>query len=148
MNPSDNLKKDNLKNKFLKLHDESLLWLNELEFMQDEQIFLENLLSSHFLDLSTPKLYDPTRRLIKKIKEVEKMSNELIDTIHIHNKHMATFIESLQTSGEKVLEKEHDQIEIDFNTITLKFKYIKKKVFSMIKEIMKDHKQKLFLKMQ
>ncbi len=148
MKPSDNLKKDNLKNKLLKLHDESLLWLNELEFMQDEQIFLENLLSSHFLDLSTPKLYDPTRKLIKKIKDLEKMSYELIDTIHIHNKHMATLIESLQISGKNALKKEHDQIEIDFNTVKLNFKYVKKKVFRMIKEIMKDHKQKLLLKMQ
>ena len=145
MKTTDNLKKEKMKNKLLKLHDETLLWLNELEFMQDEHIFLEHLLSSHFLDLSTEKLYDPTRKLIKKLKEVEKWNAELVDSIHVHNKHMATWIESLHTNGKKSLTKEHNQIKSDFETYTINFKYVKKKIFSMIKEIMREHKQKLLL---
>ena len=53
MKTTDNLKKEKMKNKLSKLHDESLIWLNELKFAHDEHIFLEHLLSSHFLDLST-----------------------------------------------------------------------------------------------
>jgi len=145
MKTSDNLKKGKKKNKLLKLHDETLHWLNELQFMQDEQTFLEHLLSSHFLDLSTEKLYDPTRKLIKKLKDVEKTSDKLFDTVHVHNKHMATYMESLRSNGKNDLIHEHNQIKIDFETFTRDFKYVKKKTFSMIKEIMKDHKQKLLL---
>ncbi len=145
MKTSDNLKRDKKKNKLLKLHDENLHWLNELQFIQDEQVFLEHLLSAHFLDLSTEKLYDPTRKLIKKLKDVEKSNDELADTVHVHNKHMATYLESLQSNGKNDLIYEHDQIKTGFETFTRDFKYVKKKIFNMIKEIMKDHKQKLLL---
>ena len=49
------------------LHDNIVLWINELEFMNDEQIFLEHLLSTHFLDLSSENLYETTRKLIRKL---------------------------------------------------------------------------------
>ncbi len=145
MKTSDNLKRKKKRNKLLKLHDETLQWLNELQFMQDEQTFLEHLLSSHFLDLSTEELYDPTRKLIKKLKDVEKNTDKLIDIVHVHNKHMATYMESIQSNSKNDLIDEHNQINIDFETFTRDFKYVKKKIFNMIKDIMKDHKQKLLL---
>ena len=62
------------------LHESSVSWINELEFMNDEQKFLEHLLSTHFLDLSAENLYETTRKLIRKLKEVEKpgkLANDL-----------------------------------------------------------------------
>ncbi len=145
MNSTKNLEKQNFKKSYIKLHTETNHWLNELVFMQDEQIFLENLLSSHFLDLSKPKFYDPTRKLINKLKEVEKLGSELVDLIHVHNKHLATLIESLQFKGIKSLKKEHKIIKKDYEIYLLNFKYIKKKIFNMIKEIMKNNKKKLLI---
>ncbi len=63
------------------LHDASVSCMNELEFMKDEQLFLEHLLSSHFLELSAEELYDTTRKLIKKLKEVEHLGAELIEEV-------------------------------------------------------------------
>ena len=74
------------------LHDESLKWINELEFISDEQIFLENLLSSHFLQLSSSEHYDAARKLIKKLKDVEKSGRDLMDTIELHNKASTSFL--------------------------------------------------------
>lgn len=145
MNSTNILEKKNFKKSFVKLHKETNHWLNELVFMQDEHVFLENLLSSHFLDLSKPKLYDPTRKLIIKLKEVEKLGDELADSIHIHNKHLATLIESLQFKGKRSLKKEHNFIKKDFEIYLLNFKYIKKKIFNLIKEIMKKNKKKLLI---
>ena len=89
------------------LHDSSLKWITELDFINDEQAFLENLLSSHFLELSSSDHYEATRKLIKKLKEVEKSGSDLIDTIELHNKHMATLIESKQLEYDQKLELEH-----------------------------------------
>jgi len=127
------------------LHDDSLKWINELEFISDEQDFLENLLSSHFLELSSSDHYEATRKLIKKLKEVEKGGRELMDTIELHNKHMATMIESLQLEYDQRLEAEHEKIQTDFDNYVVKFKYVKKKIFGIIKQIMLDHKQKLLI---
>ena len=127
------------------LHEETMHWMNELEFMNDEQLFLEHLLGSHFLELSSSELYDTTRKLIKKLKEVEKMGRALMDTIQLHNKHMATMIESFQKEYNKSLDKEHLQIKKDFENYALNFRYVKRKIFGIIKEIMKEHKQKLLI---
>lgn len=127
------------------LHEETMNWMNELEFMSDEQSFLEHLLGSHFLELSSSELYDSTRKLIKKLKEVEKMGRALMDTIQLHNKHMATMIESFQKEFNKSLDKEHSQIKKDFDNYALNFRYVKRKIFGIIKEIMKEHKQKLLI---
>ena len=127
------------------LHDSSLKWITELDFINDEQAFLENLLSSHFLELSSSDHYEATRKLIKKLKEVEKSGSDLIDTIELHNKHMATLIESKQLEYDQKLELEHEKIQMEFDNYLVKFKYVKKKIFNIIKQIMLDHKQKLLL---
>lgn len=132
------------KNVYL-LHDDSLKWINELEFISDEQAFLENLLSSHFLELSSSDHYETTRKLIKKLKEVEKSGRDMMDTIELHNKQMATMIESLQLEYDQRLEAEHEKIQTDFDSYVVKFKYVKKKIFGIIKQIMLDHKQKLLI---
>lgn len=127
------------------LHDDSLKWINELMFIADEQVFLENLLSSHFLELSSSDHYETARKLIKKLKEVEKSGRDLMDTIELHNKHMATMIESLQLEYDVRLEADHETIQKDFDNYNVKFKYVKKKIFGIIKKIMLDHKQKLLI---
>ncbi len=138
-------KKEKFKTKLFKLHEQNVVWLTELEFAQDEHTFLENLLSAHFLELSSEKLFEPTKKLIQKLNDVEKMDNELEDAIQTHNKHVATLLESLQLEGKKDVVKEHKFIKKDFETFHLKFKFVKKKIYNMIKEIMKEHKQKLLI---
>lgn len=138
-------KKEKFRNKLFKLHEQNVTWLTELEFVQDEHIFLENLLSTHFLDLSSEKLFEPTKKLIYRLNDVKKMDNELEDAIQTHNKHVATLLESLQLDGKKDVVKEHQSIKKDFETFYLKFKFVKKKIYNMIKEIMKEHKQKLLI---
>mgnify|MGYP003574497632 FL=1 len=127
------------------LHESSVSWINELEFMNDEQKFLEHLLSTHFLDLSAEKLYETTRKLIRKLKEVENMGVELTKEIQIHNKKIAAVLEGDDKIREKDLINGHDMIQKDFESYVLKFRYVKKKIFGIIKEIMVNHKQKLLI---
>ena len=127
------------------LHESSVAWINELEFMNDEQKFLEHLLSTHFLDLSAEKLYETTRKLIRKLQEVENMGVELTQEIQIHNKKIAAVLEGDDKIREKDLINGHDMIQKDFESYVLKFRYVKKKIFGIIKEIMVNHKQKLLI---
>lgn len=127
-------------------HDETVKWINELEFMNDEQVFLESLLSSHFLELSTSEHFDTTRKLIRKLKEVEKMGKEIMDATELHNKHMATMIESFQQEYNETIERDHERIRTDLQNYIVQFRYVKKKIFAIIKEILVVHKKKLLIK--
>ena len=136
---------ENITDKVYGLHDNSLSWINDLEFMNDEQLFLEHLLSTHFLDLSSEKLYETTRKLIRKLKEVEHMGVELKKEIQLHNKKISQVIEGNNKYLEHDLYHTQKAIQRDFESYVLKFKYVKKKIFGIIKEIMINHKQKLLL---
>ena len=127
---------------YYQLHDQSVQWINEIQFMTDEQIFLEHLLSSHFLELSSSKLYETTKKLIRKLKEVESLGNDLMDKIQLHNKHVGTIIENFNKEYQVSVDREHESIKNDLDSYLLKFRYIKKKIFGIIKSIMKEHKQK------
>ena len=69
----------------------------------------------------------------------------MMDTIELHNKHMATMIENLQLEYDARLAAEHETIQNDFDNYLVKFKYVKKKIFGIIKQIMLEHKQKLLI---
>lgn len=128
-----------------KLRNTTSDWLSELEFMKDEQVFLEHLLSTHFLDLSTEKLYDPTRKLIRKLKDVEAMGTELFNDVQRLNHKIVIAVEKSSDVEDSGLLNDEKNILKDFETYTLKFRYVKKKIFAMIKEIMVHHKQKLLI---
>jgi len=131
--------------KLYELHDQSVEWINEIQFMSDEKVFLEHLLSAHFLDLSSPKLLDTTQKLIRKLNEVGALGNDLMDKIQLHNKHLGSLIESPKKLSEVDLVMEHKSIKKDLDSYVLKFRYVKKKIFNIIKEIMKVHKRKLLI---
>ncbi len=127
------------------LHELSLTYMSDLEFMRDEQSFLEHLLSSHFLELSAEELYETTRKLIRKLKEVEKLGTDLIDELTVFNKQVAATIINKDDQPATESMQKLQVFENDFSNYVLKFKYVKKKIFALIKEIMKSHKQKLLL---
>ena len=139
---------DKEKNKeiLLKFRKEILKWINELEFLQYERTFIEHLLGSHFLAISTPKLYQPTKELIKELKKVEYRGDELFVTVRIHKKRIASLIESSGPIDK--LEIEHNRIKIEFRNYVINFKEVKKNIFDMIKKIMKKDKQKFIIKNQ
>lgn len=132
--------------KYYKLHDQTIQWINEIQFMDDEQIFLEHLLSSHFLELSSPKLYETTKKLIRKLKEIETTGNDLMNKIQMHNSHLGKIIENFNEDDQLNIDREHIAIKKDLEDYILKFRYVKKKIFGIIKQILKDHKQKLLIK--
>jgi hypothetical protein len=122
--------------------------MNELEFMKDEQLFLEHLLSSHFLELSSQDLYEPTRKLIKKLKEVEHLGGDLITELQLFNKQIANSLDDKKTNVISDSLKKQRIIQTDFENYSLKFRYVKKKIFGLVKDIMIAHKQKLLINKQ
>ena len=128
------------------LHEASMLRMHEMEFMKDEQSFLEHLLSSHFLELSAEDLYETTRKLIKKLKEVEHLGVDLMSKVQLFNKKMANALDEKKPNSDDDLFLEQRIIQTDFENYSLKFRYVKKKIFRLIKEIMIAHKQKLLIK--
>jgi len=127
------------------LHEAYAVRMNELEFMKDEQSFLEHLLSSHFLELSAEELFETTRKLIKKLKEVEHLGVDLMKEVQLFNKQIAHSLDDRKSNIDIDPFQKQRIIQTDFENYSLKFRYVKKKIFGLIKEIMIAHKQKLLI---
>jgi hypothetical protein len=69
-----------------------------------------------------------------------------MDKIQLYNSHLGNIIENFNEEKELTIDREHIAIKKDIDDYLLKFRYVKKKIFGIIKEILKDHKKKLLIK--
>ena len=127
------------------LHEEVQLWIKELEFIKDEHNFLKQLLSTHFLELSSKSSYDPTKRKIELLKATDQKRKEIQGALLSHDQNIAKLYKSFKEEDLEKLVIEHDKCKQEVKLLELNFRYTKKKIFRVIKDILKAHKQKLLL---
>ncbi len=125
------------------LHEEVSEWIKELDFIQDEHEFLTHLLSAHFLELSSKDSYEAAKKKIQLLGEMNTRRAELSDFINNYDKKIASLTESNQPEGLYGILKEHAAMKSDVESFVLNFKYLKKKIFRVIKDILKSQKQLL-----
>ncbi len=134
-------KKENL----FTLHTITQKCIADLEFILDEQRFLQDLLSTFFIDLCKVELLPDTRVLNQSLAESSKKCNLLILELQTHEKHLATLLESIHMKGEISYRESHKELITNFDQFVINNKSIKIRIFTIIKNIMKQHKQKLLL---
>lgn len=127
------------------LHEQVQLWIKELDFVKDEHNFLKQLLSTHFLELSSKSSYELTKKKIELLKATEQKRKEIQAKILAHDQNIAKLFKSFKEEDLQKLIKEHDECNKEVKLLELNFKYTKKKIFRVIKDILKSHKQKLLL---
>jgi hypothetical protein len=125
------------------LHEEVTEWIKELEFIQDEYDFLTHLLSSHFLELSSKDSYEAAKKKIQLLGDMNTRREELSEFINTYDKKIATLTETNHPEGLYGILKEHTAMKSDVESFVLNFKYLKKKIFRVIKDILKSQKQLL-----
>jgi hypothetical protein len=125
-----------------KLHHISQKWITELEFIHDEQHFLQDLISTFFVDLCSVELFPDTRKLNQKLEESIKKGNMFILEIQTHDKHLITLLESTHLNGEADFRKAQRKLANRVEQFVQSNKLLKSRVFAIIKNIMKQHKQK------
>jgi len=129
------------------MHENSIEWLSELRFINDELLFFDDLIKSYTLQLIDSKHFNETKKVIDKLEVSRKKTNNLIRVIKTHEKKLKIMVDGInQTTEEKDYKNEHREIIIKVNEFLKKQKNLKKEFFSLIKSILKEQKQKLLLK--
>ena len=128
-----------------KLHRISQKWSAELDFIHDEQRFLQDLISTFFIDLCSVEFFPDARKLNQKLDECIKKGNLLTLELQTHEKHLVTLLESIHLEGEHNYRKIQKKLANRIDQFVQSNKFIKSRIFFIIKNIMKQHKQKLLL---
>ncbi len=133
------------KKNLAKLHHISQKWSVELDFIYDEQRFLQDLISTFFIDLCSVEFFPDTRKLNQKLNESIKKGNLLTLELQTHEKYLVTLLESAHLEGEQNYRKLQKKLANRIDQFVQSNKLLKSRIFSIIKNIMKQHKQKLLL---
>ena len=127
------------------LHNDSILWISEINFISDEMRFLEHLLSAKYIDCLSSGLTKKIEISVEKISDEKKVGKALFELILKQESVLSNLIETNSVTSNKNFLETHKNLEIEINNYVKKYKRIKKQIFNIIEKVMKKKEQKKLL---
>jgi hypothetical protein len=123
------------------MHEASRKWLSELNFLKDEHLFFEDLISSFTLQFISKDRYSNSKEIIDAINRSQKENKELIKLVKAHEYALHIMVDGIdQPEKEALYKKEHQELILSINAFTKDFKLIKAQLFDIIKRFKKEEK--------
>lgn len=114
------------------LHEESLEWLEEIEFWKDEVAFFYKLM------ITKGERKPPTKNLLSIQNQIIYFSSEKLDDLKLeiqtHERFLARMLKSVR-QDENVYRSRHRALSKKISDTEKQFKEIKKKIFLLAKKI-------------
>ena len=77
------------------MHRATILWLSEVKFMRDEQMFLNNLIKHYTVQLVDSKIFEKSKKIVSRLTDLEKESISLMKKIQAHENKLEIMIDDL-----------------------------------------------------
>ncbi|MGS2740181.1 hypothetical protein [Sinomicrobium sp. M5D2P17] len=120
------------------MHEDARQWLSELEFAHTESHFLDELLGTYFIKLSTEQNYAQTKKLVERLSEYKKQIPRLIKQVRDHQNELIVLLDGIdQPYEEREVKIAHRKIQQKAEQFTLGFKELKKEIFQTVYDIMR-----------
>ena len=128
------------------MHKNSIEWLSELRFINNELLFFDDLIKSYTLQLIDTKHFDESKKVVDKLETSHKKTNYLIKIIQVHQNDLKIMVDGLdQPKEEEEYKNEHRKFIIMNNEFLKTYRILKNEIFDLIKNILKEQKQKRLL---
>ncbi len=128
------------------LHEAALNWVSELKFIKDEQHFLDELIQNYTLQLISGKTFEKSKIVVNELSQKRKMIDPLLKKIINHHNDLTILLDGIdQPKEEKQYKEDHRVLIVEVVRYLNDYKEIKRKIFELIKNIMKQGKQKRLL---
>lgn len=128
------------------MRDDTKKWLSELDFILDEESFMENLLGEYFIELSSEVLYAETTKLVKRLTESKTRSKALKESVLQHSNQLIVLLDDIdQPYEEQEVKAQHRRLLKSTEAFFHDFREMKKNIFAVVVDIMKHDKQKRLL---
>ncbi|GAA4112401.1 hypothetical protein GCM10022393_10840 [Aquimarina addita] len=128
------------------LHEACLQWISELKFSKDEQHFLDELIKDYTLPLITNQNFEKSSEIINRLSKKQQELEPLIKKIIRHQNELNILIDGVdQPKEEKEYKNMHSALLIEVNLYFNEFKKVKRDIFDMIRNSMKQSKKKRLL---
>lgn len=127
------------------LHNDSKIWISEINFINDEMRFLEYLLSSKYIDFLSSGLYKKIEIYVKKMSEEKESGKILLELILKQENILSHLIKNDSVTGNKNFLETHEKLDIEIDEYVKKYKRLKKQIFEIVEKVMKKKEQKKLL---
>jgi len=128
------------------LNEATINWISELKFIKDEQHFLVELIENYTLQLIAGKTFEKSSKVMNELNQKRKQINPLLKRIIKHYNDLDVLVDLIdQPEDEKKYKDDHRQLLVEVSLYFDSYKTTKKRIFNLIKTVMKQSKQKKLL---
>ncbi|WP_378182620.1 hypothetical protein [Aquimarina sp. SS2-1] len=128
------------------LHEASLHWISELKFIKDEQHFLDELIENYTIQLISEKTFEKSSEIINELNQSQKNLNPLLKKVIKHCNELTILVDGIdQPAEEKQYKEHHQKLVVEVSAYFETYKQTKRRIFDLIKNIIKKGKQKRLL---
>ncbi|SDS57786.1 hypothetical protein SAMN05216503_3503 [Polaribacter sp. KT25b] len=124
------------------MHNNSKEWLLELEFLNDEYLFFEDLIKWNTLQLIDFQAYSKSKEIVENFSKSKNTNDTLIKLIKKHENELEILVDGIdQPKEETAYKKEHKALLISFKNHLKEHRALKSSLFDILKKIKKSEKQ-------
>ncbi|WP_044397453.1 hypothetical protein [Lacinutrix sp. Hel_I_90] len=128
------------------MHENSKKWLSELQFVKDEHLFFQDLITTYTLQIIDFEDFSDTKEIVDALNRSQKKNNELIEAVLNHEKDLEIMVDGIDdVKKEKHYKKLHRQLLTSVSEYLYDYKKVKTQLFSIVKDVMKKEKQQRLL---
>ena len=128
------------------MHEASKQWLSELKFIADEQLFFQDLIKDHTLQLVDKSVFADTKAIIDALEKSKKKNTDLLEAVKTHENDLVILVDEIdQIDEEKAYKKEHRGLVSLMSAFFIEYRTLKTKLFRIVKEAIKKEKQQRLL---
>ncbi|WP_396602005.1 hypothetical protein [Algibacter sp. R77976] len=128
------------------MHNSSINWLSELRFAKDEALFFDDLVKSYTLQLIDSKHFSESKKIVDQLSVLQNETNVLIDTVINHEKGLKIMVDGVDNiKEENAYKQEHGKLIVTISEFLNKYRTLKSQLFALVKNILKEGKQKRLL---
>ncbi|MBT8299581.1 MAG: hypothetical protein KJO52_14720 [Maribacter sp.] len=128
------------------MHQTSIEWISEMKFIKDEKLFLNELIKSYTLQITSMGLFEESRKLITAISNSERDLDLLLKKVRVHENQLSIMLDDVdQPKMEKAYTETHRDLIFTLVSYLQEYRKLKGSLFQLISKVMKKEKQKRLL---
>lgn len=129
--------------KIEKLHWHIQHWKSDLQFLEDEIIFVEQLLNSNIFESNKSGMSDKLEDFLKRLATFNDRKTKVRLLISKHENQLGTVMESTNDNVITDFHHRHDDLELEVLDCTDNFKSLKAEIFNFVSGILKNRKSNI-----
>tara|TARA_R110000868_G_scaffold200671_1_gene448157 strand:- start:5277 stop:5717 length:441 start_codon:yes stop_codon:yes gene_type:complete len=123
------------------IYENITLWQSELNFIKNEQLFLNELVQLYVPQLSEKLIVEKSENVIALLKMADKELDELYKMVQTHKNQLEIMMDHInQFKMEKAYLQKHKELIMAMKSYSENYRTIKSEIFKIIATVMKKNK--------